>query len=179
MTAAPQSIEIALLGYLLDEPQHGYAIHRQLSDPDGLGPVWRLKLGQLYALLHKLEEAGYVSVTLEAQASRPPRKVFQLTPSGEAAFMAWAQSPVTHPRALRLEFLVKLYFARRQGSEAAARLVAVQRARVQEWRLDMDRQAARASSERAYGRLVYQFRQGQIEAMLAWLDQCEAASHEA
>ena len=178
MSTVPQSLEIALLGFLLDQPQHGYASHRQLSDPAGLGPVWRLKLSQLYALLHKLEEAGYVSATVEVQESRPLRKVFQLTATGETAFLAWVGSPVLQARALRLDFLVKLYFARRQSADAASRLVAAQRAHVQEWLVDASRRAARASGDRAYGRLVYQFRQGQIEAMLIWLDQCEATFHE-
>lgn len=172
------TIEHALLGFLLPQPQHGYAIHQQLTDPAGLGPVWRLKLSHLYTLLHKLEETGYVIATPESQDNRPPRKVFQLTPTGEAAFLDWVQSPVAHGRSLRLEFLVKLYFARREGTDVASRLVAAQRARVQEWLADSEGRADQTPNDRAYSRLVAQFRQGQIEAMLTWLDHCEVTFHE-
>lgn len=172
------SIEHALLGFLRGRPQHGYAIHQQVSDPAGLGPVWRLKISQLYALLHKLEEAGYVIATPEAQENRPPRKMFHLTPAGEAAFLDWVESPVAHGRSLRLEFLVKLYLARREGADVAAQLVAAQRTRVQEWLVDVERQARQAANTGAYGSLVNQFRQGQIEAMLTWLNQCEDTLHE-
>lgn len=174
MKAEKPTIEQALLGFLRRQPLHGYAIYHQLSDPTGLGLVWRLKLSQLYALLNRLEEVGYVTAILEAQASRPPRKVFQLTPAGEAAFLDWVQKPVVHGRSLRLEFLVKLYFARREGTDAAVGLVASQRARVEEWLASAENRV-QATDDQAFGRLVNQFRQGQIEAMLAWLDQCEDA----
>ncbi len=178
MKATSLTIEHALLGFLLPKPQHGYAIHQQLSDPAGLGPVWRLKLSQLYALLHKLEEASYVTATLEPQENRPPRKVFQLTPAGEASFLDWVQSPVAQGRSLRLEFLVKLYFARREGMDVASRLVAAQRARVKEWLADAEKRVVRTTDDQAYGRLVDQFRQGQIEAMLSWLTHCEVTFYE-
>lgn len=178
MKAASLTIEHALLGFLRRQPQHGYAIYQQLSDPAGLGPVWRLKLSHLYALLHKLEEAAYVTSALEPQETRPSRKVFHRTPAGEAAYVDWVQSPVTNGRSLRLEFLVKLYFARREGTEVASRLVTAQRARVQAWLADAERRVAQAPDDHTYGRLVGQFRQGQIEAMLAWLTDCEATFHE-
>ncbi|MFO7679903.1 MAG: PadR family transcriptional regulator [Chloroflexota bacterium] len=174
MKSTPLTIEYALLGFLRRQPQHGYAIHQQLSDPNGLGLVWRLKLSQLYALLNKLEEAGCVTVTLELQESRPPRKVFHLTDTGTAVFLDWVQSPVAHGRSLRLEFLVKLYFARREGGETAAHLLTTQREQCQAW-LAAEQEIVHAEMEngRQYGRLVHQFRLGQIQAMLVWLEQCE------
>lgn len=169
------SLELALLGFLRQQPKHGYAIHQELSDPAGLGPVWQIKLSQLYALLGKLEEAGYVTTTTEPQENKPPRKLFHLTETGAAAFRDWQQSPVGHGRSLRLEFLVKLYFARLEGAEATARLLAAQRAQCAEWLAnEQEIVAEERGNGRRYGRLVHQFRLGQIQAMLAWLDQCEA-----
>lgn len=167
------TIEHGLLGFLRSRPLHGYAIYQELTDPAGLGPVWRLKLSRLYALLHKLDEAGYLTTTLEDQDSRPPRRVFHLTAAGETAFLDWVQRPVEHGRSLRLEFLVKMYFARREGTAVAADLVISQREQVQTWLDDLNRPSAHVISEHAYGRLVYRFRQGQIEAMLNWLTLCE------
>src|SRR5690606_18145290 len=120
MPSRPHTLELALLGFLRPEPKHGYAIHQELSSPTGLGPVWQVKLSQLYALLGKLEEAGYLLATTEPQENRPPRKVFHLTDAGREAFQQWQQNPVRHGRSLRLEFLVKLYFARLDGTEAVS-----------------------------------------------------------
>jgi PadR family transcriptional regulator, regulatory protein AphA len=176
MKSPSLTIEHALLGFLRQQPQHGYAMYRQLLDPAGLGPPgWRLKRSQLYALLNRLEETGYVTATPEPQEGRPPRKVFQLTRAGEAAFVEWVESPVARGASLRLEFLVKLYFARREGAEVAASLLAAQRRLCRAWLANEQAQAEEERQNgRTYGFLVHRFRQGQIEAMLAWLDVCEA-----
>ena len=172
------TIEHALLGFLRQQPRHGYAIHQKLADPAGLGLVWQIKLGQLYALLGKLEQAGYVMATTEPQENRPPRKLFHLTATGEAVFLAWVESPVRHGRSLRLEFLVKLYFARREGVGTVARLLAAQREQCRAW---LAAEQAVVDEEvqhgHVYGRLIHQFRLGQIEAMLIWLDACGEAHY--
>ncbi len=168
------SLELALLGFVRQQPNHGYAIHQALSDPAGLGPVWQIKLSQLYALLAKLEEAGCVTTSTEPQENKPPRKLFHLTTAGETAFLAWVQTPVGNGRSLRLDFLVKLYFARLESKEIAARLLAAQRSQCHSW-LAAEQEIEQEELERGqvYGRLVHQFRAGQIQAMLTWLDQCE------
>jgi PadR family transcriptional regulator AphA len=172
---ASLSIEHALLGFLLGQRKHGYAMYQELEDPMGLGPVWQIKLSQLYALLGKLEDTGYIVATLEPQESKPPRKVYQLTAEGEEAFAAWVQSPVKHGRSLRLEFLVKLYFARQQSLRSAAQLLSAQRELCRDW-AEAETQIIHQEKVggRRYSRLVHTFRLGQIEAMIAWLDQCEA-----
>jgi len=169
-------MEIALLGFLRSEPKHGYAIHQELSDSNGLGSVWQIKLSQLYALLGKLEDAGYITATTEPQENKPPRKLFHLTKEGESAFLVWRQRPVRHGRSLRLEFLVKLYFARFEGAERTAQLLAAQRKQCRDW-LETEQEIVNTeeANGRRYGRLVHQFRLGQIQAMLDWLDHCEEA----
>lgn len=163
-----------MLGFFRQESKHGYAVHQALSDPAGLGPVWRIKLSRLYALLNKLEEAGYLTSTTEPQEKRPPRKVFHLTAEGEAVFLSWIQRPVRHGRLLRLEFLIKLYFARLEGEEAAARLLAAQREQCHEW-LAIEREIINEeiAGGRRYGRLVHAFRSGQLQAMLNWINYCQ------
>jgi DNA-binding PadR family transcriptional regulator len=171
--SSPLTTEHALLGFLRQQPMHGYEIYQRLSDPNGLGPVWRLKQSQLYALLAKLEEESYLTVTVELQDTRPPRKIFQLTEAGRAAFLAWVESPVPHGRTLRLDFLAKLYFAQREGPEIALHLIEAQRALCRSWLTAQQQEAHALSGARPYEWLVHQFRIGQIEAMLAWLDTCQ------
>jgi DNA-binding PadR family transcriptional regulator len=150
---------------------HGYEIHQQLSDPTGLGLVWRLKQSQLYALLAKLEHEGYVTPTIEYQDARPPRKMFELTETGQTAFLDWVQRPVPQGRNLRLDFLAKLYFAQYEEPEMATRLLERQRTACQNWLRQQESEIE--ALRQPYDWLVHKFRLGQIEAMLAWLDQCE------
>ncbi|HEX6383045.1 MAG TPA: helix-turn-helix transcriptional regulator [Anaerolineae bacterium] len=173
MVRSQITIEHALLGFMREQPTHGYDIYRQLSDPAGLGIVWRLKRSQLYALLGKLEAEGYISAMLEPQEARPPRKVFHLTAEGREAFEEWMQSPVAHGRQLRLDFLARLYFARREGRQAAAQLIDRQRAACRQWLTTEQAKADEVRDTRPYDWLVHEFRAGQIRAMLDWLDTCE------
>lgn len=172
--------EQALLGFLYQTPLHGYAIHQRLSDPAELGGVWQLKLSQLYAQLTKLEAAGFVSAEIEPQHNKPPRKVYQLTDAGRRAFLTWIAQPVAHGRALRLEFLVKLYFARQLDADVATRLLSAQRITCEAWLAEEQAHVdAEGDLGRGYSQLVHQFRLGQIQAMLTWLDQCdERIAHE-
>lgn len=173
MVSQPLTTEYALLGFLRQRPMHGYEIHQQLSDPTGLGRVWRLKQSRLYALLGKLEDKDYVTTTLEPQSGRPPRKVFELTDSGREAFLSWVQSPVQHGRRFRLDFLAKLYFSRREGAAVTQTLIDQQRAACHVWLAEQQADAQELQVDHPYDWLVHQFRISQIRAMLDWLDTCE------
>lgn len=168
---AALSVEHALLGYLLEQPLHGYDIFGRLREPKQLGAVWRLKQAHLYALLGRLEDEGLLTGESVAQETRPPKRLLHLTTAGRAAFDTWLRRPVRHGRELRIEFLAKLFWARRIGEDAAYRLVAVQRAECERWLAAENDDIAR---DEPYARLVTSFRRGQIEAMLRWLDECQA-----
>jgi hypothetical protein len=123
-------------------------------------------------MLERLEAEGFIAASLEPQGSRPPRKILQLTPEGQAAFAHWLVTPVTHGRDFRLEFLAKLYFASQDKPASAATLIATQQLACHNWLIDLRAQADALRDARDYDWLVLQFRIGQIEAIMAWLDIC-------
>lgn len=172
MVKAPLTMEHALLGFLQDAPMHAYEMHQQLHQADALGMVWRIKQSQLYALLTRLEDAGYLTTVTAPQETRPARKMLHLTTTGRAAFETWRESPVEHGRDLRQEFLAKLYFANLAGADCVKRLVEAQRAVCRKMLTTMQAQADAA--EQPFARLVYEFRHSQVQATYAWLDRCEA-----
>jgi PadR family transcriptional regulator AphA len=167
------SIEWSLLGFLAERPMHGYEISQRLSQAAELGLVWHLKQSRLYALLTRLEERGYVDYTMEPQDSRPPRKMYALTPEGRAALNTWLQSPVEHGRDFRLEFLAKLYFAQREGEAMLRTLFKMQRSLCQRW-LARQQGTLDALDPGSFEWLVYRFRLGQVQAIVEWLDVSEA-----
>ena len=172
MHQTPLTIEYALLGLLYQRPRHGYEIYQQLLTEEGLGLVWQLKQSQLYALFVKLEQQGYIAVTLEPQDVRPPRKILQLTATGREAFLNWLRMPVAQGRKMRMEFMAKLYCAHRLGPTAVVTLIDNQRDACREWLASLQNRADALSSEHSYEWLVNQFRIGQTEAMINWLDLC-------
>lgn len=168
MVRRPPGMELALLGFLRHGPQHGYQIHLLLSDPDGLGPIWRLKQSQLYALLSKLEKDGYIRGELEVhETGRPPRRMFHLTQSGKAAYQDWLQNPVSVPRLVRQEFMAKYYFARLEGENQARLLVEAQRATCRGW---LETMKAEKLDRSSFNWFIQQYRIGQIEAALVCLE---------
>ncbi len=170
MIRQPLTVELALLGFLREGPLHGYEIHRRLSDPAGLGEVWRLKQSHLYALLSRLAEEGYLASTIKAQETRPQRRQYRLTKVGRTTFMDWVQEPVARGRDIRLDFLTKYFFAEREGHKVVERLMRKQRSACQGWLRQQQRQAEAARETRPFEWKVCQFRIGQIESMLSWLD---------
>lgn len=175
MVKLPLAIEHTLLGFLRNHPMHAYEIHQTLMRPAALGLVWHLKQSLVYVMLERLEEAGYITTTLEPQNSRPPRKLLHLTHRGRAAFERWLITPVEHGREFRIEFLAKFYFANQDDPAVVASLLTAQRAACQEWLGKLRAQADTLAIERDYDWLVLQFRIGQLEAIISWLDTCEAA----
>ena len=175
---APLTIEHALLGFVRQQPQHAYAVYQQLNAPDALGAVWQLKLSHFYALVTKLEQAGYLATTLESQGTRPPRKVLHVTDAGDAAFAYWRTTPVDNPTHLRLDFLARLYFAERAGPTAVRTLLVAQRAASRVWRDDLRTRIIGRASQPDAGRFL-QLRVRQLESFLGWLDRSLAAPHTA
>lgn len=171
---SPLALELALLGFLQAGSIHAYEIHGMLAGANALGLVWHVKQSNLYAHLARLEEAGLIESTTEPQGNRPPRKVLSPTPRGQAAFEEWVLSPVEHGRDFRLEFLAKLYFARRSGPTVVATLISRQRDACRGWLAELRAQSEAVLAERPYDWLVYEFRRGQVESILSWLDTCEA-----
>jgi DNA-binding PadR family transcriptional regulator len=121
--------EHALLGLLAlaGGTAHGYDLARQFRRGQPLGEVIRLEPAMLYKHLKKLARLGWLTMTTEDQAPRPPRQICHLTSSGEAELRRWLGEPVARTREIRLEFLVKLYFAMHLAPELALHLATEQR----------------------------------------------------
>jgi DNA-binding PadR family transcriptional regulator len=71
-------VRIAVLALLAEEPMHGYQIMTELTERSG--GIWRPSPGSIYPLLQQLADEGLVTGDHEGD-----RKVFRLTPAGQAA----------------------------------------------------------------------------------------------
>jgi DNA-binding PadR family transcriptional regulator len=154
---------------------YGYDLARQFSAGQPLAEIIHLEPGMLYHHLKRLDKAGWISGSLEPQGSRPPRQVYTITEAGRAELGRWLAEPVARTREIRLEFLVKLFFARRINPELAARLVAEQRETFRRLVASLSEQRAAAArsetdTDRTFVREVLDLRLAQTQAALDWLD---------
>lgn len=116
--------EYALLGALMSGPRHGYDLVQFLNA--SLGSTWYVSTSQLYTLLKRLERLGLLRSSIEAQETRPSKRVFALSPEGKKAFDKWLRRPTKHVRNLRVEFLAKLFFFKSLSLEGGEGLVDAQ-----------------------------------------------------
>lgn len=161
-------VEMTLLGLLRDGPRHGYDLAREFADGTVLGDIVHLEPSLLYANLKKLERDGLVRSTVQQQGARPPRRVISLTNEGEDALRRWLTEPVERTRDLRLEFLLKLYIARRIAPERVESLVAEQAEVCRRFIVSLDEQLV--SEEDDFRRLVLEMRLAQNAALVGWLE---------
>jgi DNA-binding PadR family transcriptional regulator len=71
-----------VLAVLHEGPAHGYAIAKRINKA-AESPL-QLKQGTLYPVLHGLERDGFVTGEWEHPEGERPRKVYAITPSGNA-----------------------------------------------------------------------------------------------
>lgn len=172
MVRRPPEMELALLGFLLQGPQHGYQIHQKVSDPSGLGLIWKIKQSQLYALLTKLEEDGYVTSTFQSQGKHPPRRIFELTLVGRKTFFEWLTSPVSAPRLIRQIFFAKFYFLQNENTAEIQTLIQRQCAICENWIMDIQARLEE-SKDKSFSQHMYRYRLGQIKSFQQWLNSWE------
>ena len=146
-------------------PRHGYEVNRFLGET--LLSTWQISTSQLYTLLKRLEKDGFLVSAIEAQDTRPSKRVFTITPEGENTFMDWLNSPAEHARDLRIEFMAKLFFFHHLSLGGAEKLVALQIKSIEKTRAKLHRRGGRKGDP--FTRLVYGFKLATLDAWLRWL----------
>jgi DNA-binding PadR family transcriptional regulator len=96
-----------ILGLLGFAPRTGYDVKRVTDFSTRF--FWRASYGQIYPELRSLERAGLVDARDEPHGRRK-RRVFELTPKGEAALTEWLRG-TDDVYELRDEGLLRLFFA--------------------------------------------------------------------
>ncbi|HEX2908884.1 MAG TPA: PadR family transcriptional regulator [Phototrophicaceae bacterium] len=171
--ASTLSPEYVLLGLLNQQAAHGYDLHERLLAE--LGSIWHISLSQTYNILKRLEAQGYIIGTVQAQEKSPARRRFSLTPTGRARFECWLNTPTElSSRAIRVEFLTRLYFVYRIRPEAAAGLIETQRAETQAGLARLQTRLHELPPEQVFNRLGLELRVRQLGSILIWLEECRA-----
>jgi len=102
-------LKFALLGLLKYDPKTGYELKQTMDK--STGHFWHAKQSQIYTTLKKLEEDKLVISHPEPQESRPDRRVYAITESGERALHEWLLQPVTKLDTTKQLLLLKMFFS--------------------------------------------------------------------
>lgn len=172
--------EFTLLGLiaLADSPDgkvHGYVLNQQLTK-GATGEIIRLEPGMLYHYLKKLARRGLISSTVVPQEGKPDRHLHALTAAGRARFDGWMAEPVHATRDMRLDFLLKFWFASRIDANLAQELIQSQRNVLRNLITSLEGQLALkpvTSDEHRFARKVIELRLAQNRAASDWLDNLE------
>jgi len=119
----------AILGFLIDQPMHGYELKRKLSP--ALPREQRVNDGVLYPLLKRMKDEGLVRKRVERGDTGRDRNVFHATPRGRREFERWLRSADDETDEATYDFLVghpfltkSLFFARLDPRAVADKLAA-------------------------------------------------------
>jgi DNA-binding PadR family transcriptional regulator len=163
------SPEMALLGLLYAAPGHGYDLHRKVITD--LGQVWHLSQSQAYSILKRLEKQGDISAEEIPQEKLPSRQLLHMTPLGRKRFLEWLDTPSDgSTRAIRMEFVTRLYFLRMYLPEKLMQAFSEQRAEAESNIQRLMKRRAELPDEQIYNRMSLDLRLEQLKAVLEWLD---------
>lgn len=136
MTRRGDTLELAVLGLLHDNPMHGYELRKQLNVVLGWGRV--LSYGSLYPALKKMSRGGWITErspstdpTVAGRAGRRQRIVYDLTQAGNERFAKLMAD--SGPAAWEDDnFDVRFAFFGRTDREIRLRILEGRRARLEE-----------------------------------------------
>lgn len=126
------SLRYALLALLRVGPQSGYDLQKQFSL--SVGHVWHAPDSQIYPELRKMESEGLVEGEDQLRGERGTRRLYHVTPAGDAAFIAWMAAPLDYQRVRDPAHLRAAYLEAATPDDARAFL----RAHIVQWESELE-----------------------------------------
>jgi DNA-binding PadR family transcriptional regulator len=120
-----------------------------------------------------LEDEHLVTSSIHTEGARPPKKMFSITEAGRKTFKNWMMKPVKHGREIRINLLIKFYFAERKDAFQADQIIDSQILECNRWLDFLIRSPQNRPENDQFRFLVEQFRKSQIEGYISWLHWCK------
>lgn len=115
--------EYVLLALLAHRPYSGYDLRKWL-ETEGQFIRSRAHHSQIYRLLARMVDDGWVAFEVDPREGRPDAKVYRLTPRGREALLEWVRTPYEPTSRFQdPDFLARFGFTVPLDHEAALRLI--------------------------------------------------------
>ena len=160
--------EYAVLGLVRQRPTYGYELQRHLSVPRGLGRVCPVEPAMVYAILKSLSGLELIDGEWDNSAY-PPKAVYTATEAGDNEFARWLRRPVGRMREVRLDFLLKLYFAMDEDRALADELLTSQIEACEHYADEIEKERE-ASETTAFDRIVLESKASAARITREWLE---------
>ena len=165
-------LKSVLLGFLRRGDCTGYELKAGMDE--SVGFFFGASYGSIYPALKALESSGLVRVREVVQSGKPNKKIYKITPEGEAYFRGQLkESPAAD--SFRSEFLMQLFFGRHQDSDRLLALISEHR-KARKAKLELLRGIEATAKDVAdpYEMMCLRYGITSFEATLSWLDETEA-----
>ena len=186
-------LELAILGLLKEQPLHGYELKKRVGET--LGTLWGISYGSLYPALRRLERDGAIEgvdpetttfvapipatgslagdlaaarTRRGAKPSRRTRKVYQLTPIGEARLQQLLLDDTSGTADDERTFAMKLAFCGHLDPAARVELLERRRASLAD-RLSRAQRLGTGRGDR-YARSLFEHRTQATQRDLEWVE---------
>lgn len=167
--ASELSPKFAVLGFLYIHPMYGYELHKHLNT--SLREVWHISQSQAYNIIKNLEKDNLITITVQPQEKRPDRELLELTQNGVTAFETWLYSPTPgSARAIRVEFITRLFFASHLGERQYFKLIQEQSDSIRTSLEDLYSRLSLIPSDLVFNRMGLELRISQLKAILDWVE---------
>ena len=164
-------MRLPLLALLAKEPAHGYELKTRLEQM--LGDAYPSpNIGQVYLTLQRLEKAGLVRGQDVAQATRPNKRVYEITPAGRETVAEWLDAPSDEPR-VRDDFFMKLALGPLTGDIDRLGLINRQRRHYLAQMRSLSSLAVENNDSDPIARLLIEGALLHVQADLDWLERCQ------
>jgi len=185
VTRRGETLELAVLGLLHENPMHGYELRKQLNIVLGWGRV--LSYGSLYPALKKMLRVGWITEHVTAPeagaaagtgkgagVSRRQRIVYELTPTGDERFAKLMSD--TGPASWEDDnFDVRFAFFGRTDREIRLRILEGRRARLEERLARAQQQLDAARGHNSYTKELQRHGLESVQREVSWLSDLIAA----
>jgi DNA-binding PadR family transcriptional regulator len=165
------SPEYVLLGFLYQNPGHGYELHKRMEAE--FENIWHGSQSQTYNILTRLEAQGYIHATQVEQVKLPPRQLLYINEAGKKRFEDWLDTP-TKPsvHAIRVEFITRLYFMQLYYPQKVAQMISNQIDVVTDGLVQQEENLQELQDDQIFNRLALELRIRLLNSLVAWLKDC-------
>ena len=147
----PTATECLVLGMLSRGERSGYEIFREIQE--GAAVFWTPARSQVYAVLPRLVERGFATVRHVAQADRPDKLIYRLTPAGTDALSSGLEQDFGYT--IKDPVLLMLAFGRFVAPERLIKRIELRRTWAEERLVNFEHAAASlGDSDEDFFRLV-------------------------